>query len=292
MGRIGLIAGVRTLLRSYLPRRLSVDSPQGMTKVRSMPRKVGLCTSAEAALTLVYYGPGLVQPHHVHQGAQMSVLLAGGFREQSGRSDTAPSLRVSALKSAGASHAVTFGRHGALMLSINCADDIDVPLRQAGDWRPLSVSANALAVAMVTASDRQEMLSDLMAAIRYAPLPAGRTPPTSVRKLKEALDDDPSRVRINDIAHTSDVHRVYLSRAFTAAYGTPPSLYRLRRMNGHALALACHEGLSLAQVAAEAGFADQSHLTRSFSRDIGLNPAAVRQLFKVTSVQDVTARWA
>ncbi|WP_155847929.1 hypothetical protein [Asticcacaulis benevestitus] len=76
-----------------------------------------------------------------------------GFRERSGRADVEPTRRVSALKSAGAIHAVMFGRHGALMLSLDLRDELDVPLRNAADWRPLSQAAE-LAI-WLTGEDRR-----------------------------------------------------------------------------------------------------------------------------------------
>jgi AraC-like DNA-binding protein len=66
--------------------------------------------------------------------------------------------------------------------------------------------------------------------------------------------------------------RFTLARHFRRAYGTSPDRYRtLRRL---ALARAAIErGQPLARAAAEAGFADQSHMTRQFKRAYGLTPA-------------------
>src|SRR5215469_772584 len=66
--------------------------------------------------------------------------------------------------------------------------------------------------------------------------------------------------------------RFTIARHFRWAYGTSPDRYRtLRRL---ALARAAIEGgRSLARAAAEAGFADQSHMTRQFKRTYGLTPA-------------------
>jgi AraC-like DNA-binding protein len=66
--------------------------------------------------------------------------------------------------------------------------------------------------------------------------------------------------------------RFTIARHFRWAFGTSPDRYRtLRRL---ALARAAIEGgQSLAQAAAEAGFADQSHMTRQFKRTYGLTPA-------------------
>jgi AraC-like DNA-binding protein len=65
--------------------------------------------------------------------------------------------------------------------------------------------------------------------------------------------------------------RFTIARHFRWAYGTSPDRYRtLRRL---ALARAAIEsGRSLARAATEAGFADQSHMTRQFKRTYGLTP--------------------
>jgi AraC-like DNA-binding protein len=66
--------------------------------------------------------------------------------------------------------------------------------------------------------------------------------------------------------------RFTLARHFRRAFGTSPDRYRtLRRVE---LARAAIEnGQSLARAAAEAGFADQSHMTRHFKQAYGLTPA-------------------
>ena len=65
--------------------------------------------------------------------------------------------------------------------------------------------------------------------------------------------------------------RFTIARHFRWAFGTSPDRYRtLRRV---ALARAAIEsGRSLAHAASEAGFADQSHMTRQFKRTYGLTP--------------------
>lgn len=65
--------------------------------------------------------------------------------------------------------------------------------------------------------------------------------------------------------------RFTIARDFRWAFGTSPDRYRtLRRL---ALARAAIErGQTLAQAAAETGFADQSHMTRQFKRTYGLTP--------------------
>ena len=68
------------------------------------------------------------------------------------------------------------------------------------------------------------------------------------------------------------IDRFTIARHFRRAFGTSPDRYRtLRRLE---LARAAIEsGLPLARAAADAGFADQSHMTRQFKRTYGLTPA-------------------
>ena len=68
------------------------------------------------------------------------------------------------------------------------------------------------------------------------------------------------------------VDRFTLARQFRRAFGTSPDRYRTMRRLGLARA-AIERGLPLAQAAASAGFADQSHMTRQFKRAYGLTPA-------------------
>jgi AraC-like DNA-binding protein len=66
--------------------------------------------------------------------------------------------------------------------------------------------------------------------------------------------------------------RFTLARHFRRAFGTSPDRYRTMRRLELARA-AIEDGLPLARVAADAGFADQSHMTRQFKRAYGLTPA-------------------
>jgi AraC-like DNA-binding protein len=65
--------------------------------------------------------------------------------------------------------------------------------------------------------------------------------------------------------------RFTLARHFRRALGTSPDRYRTMRRLALARA-AIERGLPLARAAAQAGFADQSHMTRQFKRTYGLTP--------------------
>jgi AraC-like DNA-binding protein len=69
------------------------------------------------------------------------------------------------------------------------------------------------------------------------------------------------------------IDRFTIARHFRRAFGTSPDRYRMLRRLGLARD-AIENGEALARVAADAGFADQSHLTRQFKRAYGLTPAS------------------
>lgn len=80
------------------------------------------------------------------------------------------------------------------------------------------------------------------------------------------------QTRASTLEQITGTDRFTLARHFRRAFGTSPDRYRtMRRL---ALArTAIENGLPLAQAAAHAGFADQSHMTRQFKRTYGLTPA-------------------
>jgi AraC family transcriptional regulator len=72
------------------------------------------------------------------------------------------------------------------------------------------------------------------------------------------------------------VHPIHLARTFRARYGISVGEYGRRvRIEWAAAEIARGES-SLAAVATEAGFADQSHFTRLFRRYVGTTPARFR----------------
>jgi AraC family transcriptional regulator len=57
----------------------------------------------------------------------------------------------------------------------------------------------------------------------------------------------------------------------------PPHRWLLARRIERAQELLLHSALSLDRIAAACGFADQSHFSRVFSRQIGIAPSAWRR---------------
>jgi len=78
-----------------------------------------------------------------------------------------------------------------------------------------------------------------------------------------------------DLAAAAGCSRYTAYRAFTQAYGLAPSDYQ-RQLRVRAARRLLSAGVTPARAAAEAGFADQAHLTRWFRRYYGVTPGAYR----------------
>jgi AraC-like DNA-binding protein len=79
----------------------------------------------------------------------------------------------------------------------------------------------------------------------------------------------------DDLAAAAGCSRYAAYRAFTQAYGLAPSDYQ-RQLRVQAARRLLGAGVAPARAAAEAGFADQAHLTRWFRRYYGVTPGTYR----------------
>lgn len=95
----------------------------------------------------------------------------------------------------------------------------------------------------------------------------------SIRRAKERIDDDPCEaVTLAGLAAEAGMSRFQLLRGFAREMGLPPHAYLIQRRLALARRL-IERGMPLADAAAGAGFADQSHMTRAFVRAFGVTPA-------------------
>ena len=100
-------------------------------------------------------------------------------------------------------------------------------------------------------------------------LPRGRLRAV-VEYIEEHLDASPSLEQMAAVARLSPFH---FARQFKAATGLPPHQYVIaRRVERAKQVLQEGDDVSLAEVAAHAGFSDQSQFSRHFKRLVGVTP--------------------
>jgi AraC family transcriptional regulator len=112
------------------------------------------------------------------------------------------------------------------------------------------------------------------AAPRLAP---GGLPPAACKRvlshIEERLDAPVSLAELAELARMSVRH---FCRAFRASMGCSPHQYLLRQRVERAKRLIAARRMPLCDVAQAAGFADQSQLTRTFRKHVGITPAGYR----------------
>ena len=94
------------------------------------------------------------------------------------------------------------------------------------------------------------------------------------RDLLDARLDEPPTLQ--SLARDVGVHPVHFAAVFRRSYGCSVGEYLRRRRLDHARRRLAETNLPLAEIAMEAGYADQSHMTRAFRRFVGMTPARYR----------------
>ena len=89
---------------------------------------------------------------------------------------------------------------------------------------------------------------------------------------------------LGDLARLSRLSRAHFSRAFKSSFGTTPHQYIVQRRIARAQQALLTSAEPLSQVALTCGFADQSHFSRVFRRQVGSSPLAWRRTHGVGGV--------
>ena len=238
-----------------------------------MSVSVTLEASSRHRLVLSHYAPGEECRPHRHDRAQISLLLAGGYVEDSdqGRSRAdGPSL---SRKPGGFDHQNRFGDAGALILSLN-VDAAAAPERYFVAPRPEGVTELAL---RRMASDGRAMAA-LVDSVPAGSAPAAPTPQPWLNEAHDRLLTE-SGLSIGALARSFGLHPVRFSCLFREAFALSPTAARQNRRAARAVGRLIHSGTPLAEIAASEGFADQAHLSRAIRRATGWSPGRLRRLF-------------
>ena len=255
----------------------------------------GLC------ITDIVFPAWLTLPSHYHARACFAIILEGSV-DKTFRSATYPSLPSTLVTMPPEErHTDQFERNGAHLLVIepaNAADELLSPCagvldrihhyRDAGlmsmAWRAARELAQPDALSpLVIEGLALEMLA--LAARREAAQPIERRPPAWLTRAEECLRANFRQdIDLAQVAAASGVHPVHLARTFRRFYGVTPGEYvRGLRLDWAAAQLSLTDSAgsqTLASLALQAGFSDQSHFTRAFKRHCGYTPGQFRGLVK------------
>jgi AraC family transcriptional regulator len=235
-------------------------------------------------------------PLHAHENATITILLGGTFEESYDGSRREQSFLASSilLRPPGEPHADRFGRNGALNFVVELAPSRMEKLLGHTDVFAEITSRRDVTIQQIARKMHHELaLSDSAAALALEGFTfellahVSRNKERSkvlgqvswLNRARDVLHDRfrSGQLRIAELAAEVGVHPVHLARTFRAQFGLTPGEYLRRvRLTWAQQALA-ETGGSIGEIAAEAGFADQSHFTREFRRAFGETPGQFRR---------------
>jgi AraC family transcriptional regulator len=249
------------------------------------------------------YAAGLRSARHAHPYANLSVILAGSLRERVGREEVTVGPLSVVVKPAGTEHANRFGPEGATLLRVEVPtvllSDLEDGTQAVSGWRWVESPALVRWLLRLTlrsadgSAPSADDAAEVLAAIPGEAPPGEALPPMWLARVRERIRDERGRgARVHHLAADAAVHPVYLARQFRRHYGTSLTAFRHAQRVRRASTLLMAHDASLSGVAYDTGFADQPHLTRVFSRLLGVTPARYRALARgeVANVQSPAAR--
>lgn len=121
------------------------------------------------------------------------------------------------------------------------------------------------------------LVSELLAAAAALEVDKMGTPPWWGRIIELLHFDFPRDLRISDLTQEAGVHPVYLARVFRRLTRQTPGEWLQRRRIRSACEKLLDPDQGIVTIAAECGFADQSHMTRTFKRYTAMTPAQFRR---------------
>ena len=260
----------------------------------STPRVPGTFGQAEGALRLgpfliseTFHGQGLSVRPHEHASANVNFVLGGGYGEGF-RGRTEVHLANTLLyKPAGARHSNRFDAAPARCLLIE-ADPGELALwfgedlstePQVGLWPRQSLLATRAHHLLRERDDLsrlvlEELVTELFSvACRRPVAPTSRGVVETTDLLRCAFREPWS---LRELAHRAGLHPAHLGRAFRKHHGCTVGEFVRHLRVLHVARRLRNTGVGVQQLALDAGFADQSHCTRVFSKLLGVSPARYR----------------
>jgi len=231
--------------------------------------------------------PGEHLPPHAHVSPYLSFVLRGAYDESVRGRRIACDTFALRFHPAGEEHADTFGSAGAVCLNIELAGDWGeslerlgvqgaAPLTNAGAASVLRLFQSNPEWADVSALALEEATLELLGlcALRER---EGRAAVAS-EALRRAVDYLEAHLT-GTVTLAAGAHPTHLARLFRERLGCTVGEYvRARRLEVAQKALVGRPEWHLSRVAAEHGFADHAHFTRTFRRACGMTPSTFRQL--------------
>ncbi len=240
-------------------------------------------TACGQLLTLTSHRSDDEIPPHKHANDYLCVVLAGGFAEQEGKRWHERLCGCFFTHHAGETHHDRFGPRGAMCVNLHFPAGESSPSIDGMCPARMKVTAEKLAFELAASLHEELVMASLAAEIigdLNATVPARQNQGKWIDRLVQAISDEPERRwSLRELSQIADRHPIHVAQVFRAKTGISLGAFqRLRRLTNLSLALR-HSKTSLAMLAAEFGYCDQSHMTAEFRAAFGSSPGRYRRDF-------------
>ena len=254
------------------------------------------CEGAEFALSESVYPAGFKMPSHTHGPAYLSLVLKGAYTETCAKRSCTRTASTIIFHPPDEPHAVDFHNAEVRIFRIEVKSRWLEQARKSVDLPEYSTDFHGGFIGLLfnrlhgefQQTDASSVLAieglmlEIIAEIsRHQISNANQNSPRWLEQaraiLRERISDPPS---FQSLAKAVGVHPVYLAREFRRRYHCTLGEY-LRQLR---IERACSEisrsNAPLCEIAAVAGFYDQSHFSNSFKRYTGMTPAEYRGVLR------------
>ncbi len=247
-------------------------------------------------LTETRYAGGAVLATHAHEYACLVIVLDGVFDERYDAKSRTVGPGTVIVRPEGELHSDAVGDRGGRCLNVELGPQWLEGVRSAVRLRSGAYAGGAFAISgrrmhaeLVRADDLTPLMIESLVIGLFDEASAGdrresRAAPRWLLSAKARIDDDATApLRLADLAADAGVHPVHLATTFRRCFGSTVAGYARQLRLEWACRRLADSDATLADVAAAAGFSDQSHFGRRFKEAIGVTPSAYRAAMRDAS---------
>ena len=246
---------------------------------------------ANLYLTETIHPAGYRIPPHAHEMPSFYFLLEGSLVEQYGRDNALRNANELVFTPADRPHSNIFQARGGHCLIIELHPAVIARAVECGPlpanltsfrgrpaWLASRLYHEFRAADAVSPLIVEGVILEIFAEIcRHTSRTRTFTAPRKIRQARDFLDAAFAQpFSLADVAQAVDLHPVYLARIFRQTYGSSVGEYLRRRRVDFVCSQLSGSDKPLAQIALDAGFCDQGHLSKTFRKLTGLTPRQFR----------------
>lgn len=238
--------------------------------------------SGARAARVVGAGNSIVEEHS-HDWPVLSLYVMGDYWKAFDRGDIRIDGPSAVLHGAGEAHANRLGASGLEQIDIQfdprwLRPSGSAPAEGVHVWigGPVSTAAGRLAMLWADSSRSEaELAIATRRFLEFALVPRAETQPRWLSRVRESLRTGRPQSAL-ELGRQCDLHPSWLAQAYRSAVGEGLRQTVQRRRVEQAAVLLRTSSLPLAEIAATAGFCDQSHMNRAFRALLDRTPGQVR----------------